>query len=193
MKMDAQNYLDEYLKELKKSLDNSSRDNFGQIAEALLDAREKGKHVFIFGNGGSASTASHMACDLGKGCTVGGKKRFKPICLSDNIPLMTAWGNDTAYEHIFSEQLENLVEEGDVVVGISGSGNSPNVLNALKVARKRNAKTIGLTGFQGGKMKDLCDICLIVPSDNMQRIEDAHLVLEHALSLYMRGVIEKEK
>jgi D-sedoheptulose 7-phosphate isomerase len=132
-----------------------------------------------------------MACDLGKGCNVEGKKRFRAISLSDNIPLMTAWGNDTSYDNIFSEQLENLVQAGDLVIGISGSGNSPNVLNALKLARKKKAKTIGLTGFQGGKMKELCDICLVVPSDNMQRIEDAHLIIEHALSLYLKEKITK--
>ncbi|MBM3309823.1 MAG: SIS domain-containing protein [Candidatus Altiarchaeales archaeon] len=185
-------YLDGYLEELKGSLDSVSREEFEEIAEALLQARRRGSQVFIMGNGGSASTASHMACDLGKGCNVEGKKRFRAISLSDNIPLMTAWGNDTSYDNIFSEQLENHVQEGDLVIGISGSGNSPNVLNALKLARKKKAKTIGLTGFKGGKMKDLCDICLIVPSDNMQRIEDAHLIIEHALSLYLKEKITEE-
>lgn len=184
--MESKTYLEGYLKELKKSIDAMPREKFKEIVEALLDAYEKEKQIFVMGNGGSASTASHMTCDLGKGTSMPGRKRFKIICLSDNIPLMTAWANDTSYENIFSEQLENFVQEGDVVIGISGSGNSPNVLNALKLARKKNAKTIGLTGYQGGKMKELCDICLIVPSDNMQRIEDTHLIIEHALFSYIK-------
>ena len=187
----AELYLNEYLDELKKSINDMSREKFREIAEALLDAREKGRYVFVMGNGGSASTASHMACDLGKGASIPGKSRFKIICLSDNIPLMTAWANDTCYENIFSEQLENFVQEGDVVIGISGSGNSGNVLNALKLAREKNANTIGLTGFQGGKMKELCNICLIVPSDNMQRIEDTHMIIEHALFSYIKDQLEK--
>lgn len=187
--MDARKQLDDYLRELKRSIDSMPRDAFGGIAEALLDAYKHDRSIFVFGNGGSASTASHMACDLGKGTVMPGRKRFRIICLSDNIPLMTAWANDTAYENIFSEQLENLVREGDVVVGISGSGNSPNVLKALELARKKKAKTVGLTGFKGGKMKALCDVCLIVPSDSMQRIEDVHLIIEHALYSCLRGRI----
>jgi D-sedoheptulose 7-phosphate isomerase len=183
--MDAKKHFEVYLAELKKSIDMVSRDRFLEIAETLLDAHGHEKTVFVFGNGGSASTASHMACDLGKGTVLPGKKRFRIICLSDNIPLMTAWANDTSYENVFSEQLDNLVREGDVVVGISGSGNSPNVLKALELARRRKAKTVGLTGFKGGKMKSLCDVCLIVPSDSMQRIEDVHLIIEHALYAYM--------
>ena len=184
--MTAESNLDIYLSELKKSIDALPKEKFREIADVLLDACHAGKHVFVMGNGGSASTASHMACDLGKGAMVEGRKRFKAVCLSDNIPLMTAWANDTSYDNIFSEQLDNLVSAGDIVIGISGSGNSPNILNALKLARTRKAKTIGLTGFKGGKMKELCDVCLIVPSDNMQRIEDAHLIIEHALSLYLK-------
>ncbi len=152
----------------------------------------KGKQVFVCGNGGSAATASHMVCDLGKGCIVDGKKRFKVIGLNDNIPMLTAWSNDTDYTQAYMEQLVNFLEEGDVVIGISGSGNSPNVLNALKYANDAGAVTVGMTGFQGGKMKDIAKVCLVVPSDNMERIEDLHLVLEHLMKLYIREVIEKE-
>ncbi|MFH1126076.1 MAG: SIS domain-containing protein [Candidatus Altiarchaeota archaeon] len=189
--MESEEYLEDYLEELKKSIDTMSRGKFREIADALLEAYNKGKQIFVMGNGGSASAASHTACDLGKGTVMPGRKRFRIMSLSDNIPLMTAWANDTSYENIFSEQLENFVQEGDLVIGISGSGNSPNVLNALKLARSRKAKTIGLTGYQGGKMKDLCDICLIVPSNNMQRIEDSHLIIEHALFLYIKEKLSK--
>jgi D-sedoheptulose 7-phosphate isomerase len=153
------------------------------IAE-ILSAYERGASIFTFGNGGSAALASHFACDLGKGIlpSHNGQKRFRVISLADNVPLMTAWANDHGYEHVFAKQLENLIVSGDLVFAISGSGNSSNVLRALEVARAHRARTIGLTGFEGGKMKSLCDVCVILPSDNMQIIEDFHLSVTHAIS-----------
>ena len=150
----------------------------------ILSAYERGASIFTFGNGGSAALASHFACDLGKGTlsSHNGQKRFRVISLADNIPLITAWANDHGYEHVFAKQLENLIESGDLVFAISGSGNSSNVLRALQVARTHRARTIGLTGFEGGKMKSLCDVCVILPSDNMQIIEDFHLSVTHAIS-----------
>lgn len=163
-------------------------DTIDQIIEQLMDACERSKNVFIFGNGGSAALASHFACDLGKGTIVSDhrQKRFRVIALTDNIPLMTAWANDSCYEHIFAEQLRNFVTAGDVAVAISGSGNSPNVLRALEAARNHGARTIGLTGFEGGKMRSLCDLCMIVPSDNMQVIEDFHVSVTHAIFSVIR-------
>ena len=154
----------------------------------ILSAHERGAGIFTLGNGGSAALASHFACDLGKGTLVHNKskKRFRVISLADNIPLITAWANDHGYEHIFAEQLENLVESDDLVFAISGSGNSPNVLRALEVAKNHGARTIGLTGFEGGKMKGLCDVCVILPSDNMEVIEDFHLSMTHAISSVIR-------
>lgn len=152
-----------------------------QITSRLLQAYQSDRTLFLFGNGGSASLASHSACDLGKGTAASEKKRFRAMALTDNIPTMTAWANDSRYEDIFSEQLRNFVERDDVILAISGSGNSPNVLNGLRVARDAGAYTIGLTGFQGGKMKELCDLCLVVPSDNMQFIEDLHLCVTHSI------------
>ena len=150
----------------------------------ILSAYERGASIFTFGNGGSAALASHFACDLGKGIlpSHNGQKRFRVISLADNVPLMTAWANDHGYEHVFAKQLENLIGSGDLVFAISGSGNSSNVLRALEVARFHRARTIGLTGFEGGKMKSLCDVCVILPSDNMQIIEDFHLSVTHAIS-----------
>lgn len=157
-------------------------DLINQIADELLKAYEVGRTVYLFGNGGSASLASHLACDLGKGTAYcNGGKRFRALALTDNIPTMTAWANDSSYEDIFSEQLRNFVQPQDVAFAISGSGNSENVLRALQVAREGAATTIGITGFKGGKMKSLCDICLIVPSDDMQVIEDLHLALAHSV------------
>jgi len=152
-----------------------------QIEGALVAAFERGQTVYTFGNGGSAALASHMACDLGKGTVTGNQRRFRVVALTDNVPLMTAWANDASYEDIFAEQLKSLIVEGDVAFGISGSGNSPNVLKAMAVSRQRGAVTLGLTGYEGGKLKSLCDACLVVPSGNMQIIEDLHLSVAHAL------------
>ena len=115
-----------------------------------------------------------------------GDRRFRVLALTDNVPLMTAWANDAHYDDIFAEQLRPFLREGDVVFAISGSGNSPNVLKGLQLARDTSAHTIGLTGFEGGKMKKLCDICVVVPSDNMQVIEDVHLSVSHAIFLSLK-------
>jgi D-sedoheptulose 7-phosphate isomerase len=168
----------------------------GAIEQAiveLLRAYDDGKSVFIFGNGGSAALASHFACDLGKGTLIGNNacKRFRVMALTDNVPLMTAWANDSCYEQIFAEQIQNFVASGDLAFAISGSGNSPNVLRALQVARDARATTIGLTGFKGGKMKSLCDVCITIPSDNMQIIEDFHLSVAHAVFSVLRHRISE--
>jgi D-sedoheptulose 7-phosphate isomerase len=160
-----------------------------RIVSALLQAYESSRMIYVFGNGGSAALASHFACDLGKGATNGSAKRFQVLAFTDNVPLMTAWANDARYEDIFAEQLANFVRPDDIAFAISGSGKSPNVLKALQVARKSGAFTIGLTGFQGGDMKSLCDLCLIVPSDNMQIIEDLHLSATHAVFTALRAKI----
>jgi len=151
------------------------------IVGVLCRAYEREHTIFVFGNGGSAALASHFVCDLGKGTVRGSGKRFKVIALTDNVPLITAWANDSSYENIFAEQLANLIRSDDVAFAISGSGNSKNVLKALKVARNSGAITVGLSGFQGGEMKGLCDTCMIVPSNNMQVIEDLHLSIAHAV------------
>lgn len=164
-----------------------------RIVDALMQAYESKKMIYLFGNGGSAALASHFACDLGKGATDGSGQRFRVLALTDNIPLMTAWANDTCYEDIFAEQLMNFVRSDDIALAISGSGNSMNVIKALQVARDAGAITIGLTGFQGGKMKDLCDLCMIVPSDNMQIIEDLHLSVAHAIFTALRARIREAK
>jgi D-sedoheptulose 7-phosphate isomerase len=154
-----------------------------KVTFRLLRAYEEGRTVFLFGNGGSAALASHFACDLGKGTSArcNGSRRFRVIALTDNLPLITAWANDTSYDNIFVEQLRNLLGAGDITFAISGSGNSPNVLRALEAGRVMGSTTIGLTGFMGGQMKALCDYCIVVPSDNMQIIEDFHLSVTHAV------------
>lgn len=172
----------QYFQNLQQVITRLSHDDVDQIADALVKANESGKMVYLFGNGGSASLASHLACDLGKGTAYcSGGKRFRVLALTDNLPTLTAWANDSCYEDVFSEQLRNFVQPGDIAFAISGSGNSKNVLKALHVARTVRATTVGISGFEGGSMKSLCDICAVVPSDNMQVIEDLHLAMAHAI------------
>lgn len=181
----------EYFRMYQQVVANLPHGEIDGIVNALMIAYEDGKNIFIFGNGGSAALASHFACDLGKGTAMSknGHKRFRVLALTDNVPLMTAWANDRCYDEIFAEQLRNFVVAGDVALAISGSGNSPNVVRALEVARDHQALTIGLTGFEGGKMKSLCDICAILPSNNMQIIEDFHLSVTHAIFSVIRSRI----
>ncbi len=181
-----------YLDELKKTIDALPMDRITSIISMLQDAYMNGRKIFILGNGGSASTASHIVNDLAKGTIIKGEKRFRAISLCDNLPLMTAWANDDGYENMYVEQLANLLEKDDVVIAISGSGNSPNVLKAVEYANSHHAVTIGLTGFQGGKLKSMVKECLVVPSNSMQRIEDIHLVMGHLLMCYFREAIQKE-
>jgi D-sedoheptulose 7-phosphate isomerase len=181
---DAVEILDarQYFEELQRVVTGLSHDGIDQIADALYKAYESERVVYTFGNGGSASLASHFACDLGKGTAYcNGGKRFRALALTDNLPALTAWANDSSYEDIFSEQLRNFVHPQDVAFAISGSGNSKNVLNALEVAREAGATTLGISGFEGGQMKSLCDICVVVPSNNMQIIEDMHLAMAHSI------------
>jgi len=179
-----------YMDELIDLLNRVPHFPIQDVISILAHARFNNKQVIIMGNGGSAATASHFACDLGKGTLVPDLPRFRVIALTDNMPLFSALANDFGYDHVFSEQLQSLIQPGDVVIGISGSGNSPNVLNAITSARKAKAITIGLVGFDGGLMKDLVDVYIHVPSNNMEQVEDVHLVLEHLICTCMRQIIE---
>ena len=158
-----------------------------QIISAIMQAADDGHTIFVFGNGGGAATASHIACDLSKGTITGDEsRRLKAIALTDNVPMLTAWANDAGYEHVFSEQLKNFVQPGDVVLAISASGNSKNVVRALETARQAGAVTVGMCGYDGGKMKPLCNICAIVPADHMQMIEDLQHAMAHSIFLAVR-------
>lgn len=174
-----------YLSDLVMSIQGLPLNKIMEIVDVLKAAYKKGRHIFIMGNGGSAATASHFVCDLAKGTRVAGKKHFKVIGLTDNIPLLTAWSNDYSYKDVFRGQLENLLEKDDVVIVFTGSGNSANVIDAVKYAKKIKARTIAFAGFDGGKIKKLADICLVAPSNNMERVEDLHLILEHLIKLYL--------
>jgi D-sedoheptulose 7-phosphate isomerase len=170
-----------YLQEVSAALKRLPFGEIDRVTEALWNAYRDNRAVYLFGNGGSAALASHCACDFGKGTVINGHRRFRVLALTDNVPLMTAWANDARYEDIFAEQLRSFLHADDIAFAISGSGNSPNILNALHAAREMGAFTIGLTGFQGGKMKSLCELCVVVPSENMQVIEDAHLSVAHSI------------
>jgi D-sedoheptulose 7-phosphate isomerase len=161
------------------------------IVPILLRAREQDRTIFFFGNGGSASTASHFVVDIAKGTRPSLKpgpltQRFRCVALNDNVPSVMAWANDADYSRIFSEQLRSLAVPGDVVVAISGSGNSPNVLEAVRVAKEMGLASIGLTGIGGGKLKEMVDVPLVVPSQSMQHTEDVHLFVLHFLMAFLR-------
>jgi D-sedoheptulose 7-phosphate isomerase len=175
-----------YLAELQETVAHLPAEPIDRVINILLESARQGNKVFIFGNGGSAATATHFACDLGKNTLVPGAPRFKVIGLTDNVSLMTAWANDTSYDNIFAAQLSSLVEPGDVAIGISCSGNSLNVLNAIAVARHHGATTIGFTGDQGGRLKDMVDVCLQAPSPHIEQQEDVHLILEHCICSAIR-------
>ena len=183
------NFVKLYTEQLSDVLSALPEDKFYEINAALQDARETGKQIFTAGNGGSAAAASHMVCDFGKNTREDGKKRMRAICLNDNIPSVMAYANDEGYEVIFSEQLLALGQPGDILIAISGSGNSANILKVIETARQMQIKVIGLTGFQGGKMKAMTDICLVVPSDSMEIIEDVHLIINHILAGLLRGAV----
>lgn len=163
-----------------------------RAAEILLDCRDRGATVYIFGNGGSAATASHFACDLAKGTRTDGAVAFRVVALTDNVPLMTAWGNDTSYDRIFAEQLSPLVRPGDVVVAISASGNSPNVLTAVELARLAGATTIAMTGQTGGRVQRLADLTIRVPAGPIEQVEDAHLAIGHSLCVALRERMRRQ-
>lgn len=170
-----------YLETLASTLPHVPCEPIEEIAAILQRARRDGKHIFLMGNGGSAATASHFVNDLLKGATQPGQPRFKVVCLADNISTLTAYANDVSYEMIFAEPLAALAQAGDVVIALSGSGNSPNVLRAMDTAQDLGLTRIGLAGCAGGKLKPKCDVCVVVPSDSMQIIEDAHLAILHSI------------
>ena len=184
-----------YLNEHRSVLDQLPLESVKGAADILERAYQTDHTVFLFGNGGSAALASHLATDLGKGThfpgpeSLKGVKRLKVMSLADNVPMLTAWGNDTGYDNVFAGQMENFIQSGDVAFGISGSGNSPNVLRALELARRVGATTIGLTG-SGGKMIELLDCPIVVPSNHMQHVEDAHYIMAHLIFLDLKARIE---
>jgi D-sedoheptulose 7-phosphate isomerase len=152
--------------------------------EWLRSARDEGRTIFVAGNGGSAATASHFACDIGKGASYEREKRFRILALTDQMPTMTAYSNDVSYDIVFAETMKNFACPGDVLVAISGSGNSPNVLAATAYANSIGCRTIAMTGRDGGKLGAMAQLNIQVPVQHMGRIEDAHMIICHMIGYY---------
>ena len=186
----ADPFVGEYLDGLRAVLDEVDPETVSRVVDLLWEAYRAGRRIFILGNGGSAATASHMMCDLAKGCAVEGKPLVKAMSLTDNTSLLTALGNDVGYEHVFTEQVKVFLEPGDVVVAITASGNSPNVLEAVRYAAEHGAATVGLIGFGGGRLKELVGADVTVASHNYGHVEDVHGVLGHLISQCLRARIE---
>ena len=175
-----------YISELQHTLDNLQVDKIETVVDLLHQARLEGRQVFIMGNGGSASTASHFACDLAKNTRKDGWDHFRVMSLNDNMALFSAYANDEGYENVFVQQLANFVRAGDIVIGISTSGNSPNVVKAIELANQVGAVTVGFTAFDGGKLGPMVGWQIHVDTDSIERAEDVHLMLEHLITSILR-------
>jgi D-sedoheptulose 7-phosphate isomerase len=182
-------YIHRYIEDLKETLLRLPEDQIEQVVQTLHEARLNNRQVFIMGNGGSASTASHFVCDLGKNTRIKGVPNFRVMGLTDNMALFSALANDEGYENVFSQQLASFVCPGDAVIGISASGNSANVLNAIQLAKQMGATTIGFTGFDGGRLSSMVDILLLVDSYTIEHVEDIHLMLEHLICKTLRETL----
>lgn len=185
----------EYLEGLKKCIDALLLDEVANVIRYLEEAYRKGKQIFIIGNGGSAATASHMACDLGKITSPESDNaawRFRVTSLTDNVPWITALANDLGYEYVFSEQLKNLLHKGDMVIAISGSGNSPNIIEGIREAKFLGATVLGILGFDGGKALGMVDASILVRSENYGHVEDVHMVLDHLITAYFHTLLAKK-
>jgi D-sedoheptulose 7-phosphate isomerase len=178
------NFAEQYRQELIKTIDSIDAEKVGQAIELFRQTRADSRCVFVCGNGGSASTASHFACDIVKGASYNRPTRFRIMALTDSLPTLTAYSNDVTYDCVFVEQLKNFAQPGDLVMGISGSGNSPNVLRAIEYANSIGCKTVALTGRDGGKLGPLAQLNIQVPVPHMGRIEDAHMIVCHMIGYY---------
>jgi D-sedoheptulose 7-phosphate isomerase len=170
-----------YIATLQQTIDQLPRQSIADVIGVLQRARMQGNQVFIMGNGGSASTATHFVCDLAKNTRRDGLPHFRAIGLTDNMAIFSAYANDEGYENVFSNQLANLIKPNDVVIGISASGNSMNVLNAMEEAQKHGVTTIAFTGFDGGRLGQMVNINIHVKSNIIEHVEDIHLMLEHMI------------
>ena len=190
----GKDYTLSYVKYLSELLTNINLQSIEEVIKLFQDARVNGKTIFFAGNGGSAATCSHFSEDLSLGTFVKGKKPFKTISLTDNNPYVTALGNDIGYDDVFVGQLRCLLDEGDIVVGISGSGNSPNLVKTMEYANAHGGITVGLLGFDGGAMKNLCKYCIHVKTKKgvYGPVEDIHLILAHIISTYLMFKVEEE-
>jgi D-sedoheptulose 7-phosphate isomerase len=196
--MKREDFVGRYLQEIDLIVKQISQDDINNAIKVLLGAWKEGKQVFLAGNGGSASTATHFACDLAKFTAVSGKKRFRSICLNDNNPLVSALTNDLGWDNVYIEQLVNLMQQGDIFVPISvhgGSGAdsagiwSQNLLKAAKFVQENGGKVVGLAGFDGGTLKQMADVCIVVPMNSTPHVEGFHAVITHLICARLRELI----
>ena len=181
---------DQYLASVQEAIAGLDRNAIARVAELLFDVRARGNQVFIAGNGGSSSTASHMAADLTRAAAVSSGPPLRCRSLTDNVPALTAWSNDVGYESAFELQMEQVVEAGDLLIALSASGQSPNIIAAVNAARRQGASVVGLVGFGGGKLAEIADVAVVVPSDEYGPVEDIHLLLGHLLAVEIRMAAE---
>lgn len=178
----------DYINDIHALCNGLDVEEMDKLCESLLESYKSKKKIFVAGNGGSAGTSNHFCCDFGKNAVKGDVNRPKIISLSANIEVLTALGNDFCYADVFTQQLKNLMDDGDTVLLISASGNSPNVVTAAEYAKSRGGKVIGLTGFEGGKLKELSDIAINIPSNSYEKIEDLHMMITHIIVCYFKAL-----
>lgn len=188
--MDFRKDINNYLLLLKKTIDRLDIAQINTVMNELLAVHARGGMIYIFGNGGSASTASHFVNDFNKGVSENLVKRFRVICLNDNISTLSAVANDIHYNQVFKFQLENYLEAGDLVMGISGSGNSENVVEAIEYANSRGVATVALLGYDGGQLKSRARYSIHVLINDMQKVEDIHLILNHLMMTILKEYME---
>ncbi len=191
MEVYVESQVSDYFQQLKNTLDNIDQKPIYEAIAWLHNARINNRTIFIMGNGGSASTATHFVCDLAKNTRHTVVPHFKVMGLADNMAILSAYANDEGYENIFAQQLANLVQPEDIVIGISTSGNSPNVVKAIELAKERQARTIGFTGFNAGKLGPMVDLQVHVPSDCIEQVEDIHLIFEHLITKVLREMVSQ--
>ncbi len=190
--MDFQAFAQSYLAKLSTVLSRFDKGQFDRLVRLILDAYEHNRRIFVMGNGGSGATASHFACDLNKGCCMDLEKKFKVVCLNDNLPTLLAYANDLSYESVFVEQMKNFFVQGDLVIGISGSGNSENVLRAVSYANQNKGATAALCGFSGGKLARMAHVPFVAPVDDMQKVEDVHIIVVHMIMQAVSAALHPE-
>jgi len=178
-------FLKNYLVELNNIFNTINSKEFEEFIGELTCAYKRKSNIFICGNGGSAATASHFTCDINKGVSFDKMRRFKVICLNDNIPTIMAYANDISYENIFVEQLKNFINTDDLIIGVSCSGNSENILRVIDFANNNGGRTFGICGFGGGKLKNAAQKSIIIKSDDMQKVEDVHSVIFHCVMQWL--------
>ena len=182
-------HVDQYLQQLEIVVRNLPRKELAQVVDLLLDAHKRKAMIFVIGNGGSAATASHMGNDLNKLTITPDLPRLRVLALTDNVPLITAWGNDNGFETVFVEQLKHFMQADDIVIGVTTSGNSPNIVEAFAYAKANGATTVLLGGEQGGKCLPHTDLCVLTPTDHQGMQEDCHLIFNHVVANTIRDML----